>query len=227
MQGGAAGLGSAFGGIGSAAGLVLNLTTYYQMKDRAGLIGRVGLNPLLRGWRRQFPSLRLHLVGHSFGARLVTAAMAGEGASSLLPAESLALLQAAFSHYGFAQRWDGRQDGLFRGVLSGGALRGVGVISHSVHDIPVGMAYPLASRLAGQVAAGLGDAGDRYGGLGRNGAQKTPEAVKGTLAAEGSRYAFQSGKLHNLQADAFVKGHGDITGPALVSAVLQAITTLP
>jgi hypothetical protein len=225
QPGGAAGLGSAFSGIGAAAGNVLNLTTYYQMKERAGRIGRGGLNPLLRKWRAEVPSLRLHLVGHSFGARLVSAAMAGEGPATLLPADSLCLLQAAFSHYGFAQRWDGRHDGLFRRVLSGGGLRGPGVISHSVHDIPVGMAYPLASRLAGQVAAGLGDASDRYGGLGRNGAQKTPEAVAGTLLEPGRIYAFQAGKLHNLQADAFVKGHGDITGAQLVSAVLQAITT--
>src|SRR4029450_4507756 len=36
----------------------------------------------------------------------------------------------------------------------------------------VGIAYPVASRLAGTVASAFGDANDKFGGLGRNGAQK-------------------------------------------------------
>lgn len=222
-EGGAAGLGAVFSGIGSAAGNVLNLVTYYQMKERAGLVGRVGLNPLLRSLRQLQPNLRLHLVGHSFGGRLVTAAIAGDNATALLPVDSLALLQAAYSHYGLAQRWDGKQDGVFRPVLSGNALRGPGVITHTVNDKAVGLAYPLASLLAGQVAAGLGDANDKYGGLGRNGAQQTPEAQSTTLKEVGTAYGFQAGKLYNLRADAYVKGHGDITGPEVVHAVFQAM----
>lgn len=223
LEEGAAGLGSVFGGIGSAAGNVLNLTTYYQMKERAGLIGSVGLNPLLRALRQDHPSLRLHLAGHSFGGRLVTAAMAGDSEATLLRADSLSLLQAAYSHYGLAKQWDGTHDGFFRRVLSGHALQGPGVITHTVNDKAVGLAYPLASLLGGQVAAGLGDANDKYGGLGRNGAQKTPEAVGGLLKDVGTAYGFQAGKLHNLLADAYVKGHGDITGPQVVYAVFQAI----
>ena len=222
-QGGVAGLGDVFSGIGSAAGNVLNLMTYYQMKERAGLVGRVGLNPLLRQLRQEHPKLRLHLLGHSFGGRLVTAALAGDSDATLLRADSLALLQAAYSHYGLAKEWDGKQDGIFRRVLSSKALQGPGVITHTVNDKAVGLAYPLASLLGGQVAAGLGDANDNYGGMGRNGAQKTPEAESGVLSAVGTRYGLQPGKLRNLQADAYVKGHGDITGPQVVYAVFQAI----
>jgi hypothetical protein len=222
-EGGAAGLGAVFSGIGSAAGNVLNFTTYYQMKERAGLVGRVGVNPLLRSLQAAHPALRLHLVGHSFGGRLVTAAVAGENDAGLLKTDSLSLLQAAYSHYGLAEKWDGRQDGIFRRVLSGNALRGPGVITHTVNDKAVGIAYPLASLLAGQVAAGLGDENDRYGGMGRNGAQKTPEAQKATLKEVGADYGFKSGKLYNLLSDAYVKSHGDITGPQVVYAVFQAI----
>jgi hypothetical protein len=220
---GAASLGQWFRGIASAAGNVLNLTTYYQMKERAGLVGSVGLNPLLRKVRQEFPSLRLHLIGHSFGGRLVTAAMAGESEATMLQADSLALLQAAYSHYGLAKQWDGQHDGLFRRVLSGRALQGPAVITHTDNDKAVGVAYPLASLLGGQVAAGLGDATDKYGGIGRNGAQKTPEAVNETLKEVGTIYSFQTGRVHNLLADAYVHDHGDITGPEVVNAVFQAI----
>ena len=45
------------------------------MKDRAGVVGKHGLNPLLRGICAPLArTLRIHLVGHSFGGRLVTAA---------------------------------------------------------------------------------------------------------------------------------------------------------
>lgn len=219
---GAAGLGGAFSGVGAAARRVLNLTTYYQMKHRAGLVGVAGLNPLLRELQTLQPGLRLHLIGHSFGARLVTTAVAG---GELLPVQTLVLLQAAFSHYGLAQRWDGRQDGRFRRLLTERALAGPCLITHTANDTAVGLAYPLASLLAGQVAAGLGDANDRFGGMGRNGAQKTPEAIEGLLQSQGARYNFQGGKVHNLLADAHIQNHNDITGEAVVYAAFTAMGT--
>ena len=51
-----------------------------------------------------------------------------------------------------------------------------------------GLAYAIASRLARQVAIDIGGARDRYGGIGRNGALKTPGALDpGTLQAVGLR----------------------------------------
>ena len=46
--GGAAGIGQFFSGIKSGALNLLNLTTYYQMKERAGLVGSKGVNSLLK-----------------------------------------------------------------------------------------------------------------------------------------------------------------------------------
>ena len=57
------------------------------MKERAGKVGRGGVNPLLREIRAAAPDLRVHLVGHSFGGRLVTAAAMGRaGSQSVAPA---------------------------------------------------------------------------------------------------------------------------------------------
>jgi hypothetical protein len=139
---------------------------------------------------------------------------------------SLSLLQAAFSHYGFARNWDGKNnDGFFRRVVRGGAVAGPTVITCTPNDKAVGVAYPLATLVGGrdQLAAGLGDKDSKYGGIGRNGAQKTPEAKDLAMLDVGGAYALAPGKLHNLSADAFVKDHGDVANRQVVYAVLSAM----
>ena len=216
-------VGGLVSGIKAGAQKLLNLTTYYAMKERAGTVGAGGANSLLREVRAAHPALKLHLIGHSFGGRLVAAATAGpDGQSPVAPA-TVTLLQAAFSHYGFARDYDGDRDGFFRRVVDGGMVSGPILITCTKNDVAVGKLYPLASQIAGQVASALGDQNDRYGGIGRNGAQKTPEAVNGDLLDIGGAYAFVAGKLHNLKADAFIGGHSDITKPQVAHAVLSAV----
>lgn len=221
-EGGAAGLiGDLFGGITAAARRVLNFTTYYRMKARAGTVGRDGLAPALAKLRSRVPQLKVHLIGHSFGARLVTAS-----AHALAPGikvESLSLLQAAFSHNSFAERFNGRVDGFFRTMVSAGKVTGPLLITHTRNDRAVGIAYPLASRIAGQNAAGLGDREDPYGGLGRNGAIFTPEAQDGQLEATGHDYDLKGGRLYNLKADEFIVGHSDIAREQVAYALLSAV----
>jgi hypothetical protein len=50
---------------------VLRTLSYYEMKNRAGLIGQQGLGPLLANLAGPSGAPRIHLIGHSFGARLV------------------------------------------------------------------------------------------------------------------------------------------------------------
>jgi hypothetical protein len=206
-----------------AARNLLNFTTYYTMKQRAGTVGLTGLNPLLQKIRTQYPALKLHLVGHSFGGRLVTAAALGTGELPALKIETMSLLQTAFSHYGFAKDFEGSKDGFFRKVVENKGISGPILISHSKKDIAVGIAYPIASALAQDNATDFGDENDRFGGLGRNGAQRTKEAIKGLLLSVGSIYQFQSGKLHNLQADDIIEDHSDICKPQVAYAILTAV----
>ena len=222
-EGSAAGFSLSLSGIKAAAERFLNLTTYYQMKDRAGLVGARGLNPLLRELRADRKDTRIHLVGHSFGGRLVTAATVGEPGDEPVGLDTVSLLQAAFSHFGFASHYEGDKDGFFRRMVTDDMVRGPVIITHSVHDTAVGYAYPLASRLAGQNAAGLGDAGDRFGGIGRNGAQKTPEAINLQLQEAGKEYAFASPSVINLNADKVISDHSDIRNEPLAFAVLSAV----
>jgi hypothetical protein len=107
--GGGASLGAGGAGEGGpeAAGLldlvdprkVLRLLTVWRMKDRAGLVGRHGVGPLLRELLLT-SSARVHLVGHSFGAKVMLSALADE--SPQRPVRSMLLLQPAVSHLCFA-----------------------------------------------------------------------------------------------------------------------------
>ena len=224
-EGGAAFFGDLLSGIKAAARRIANFATYYQMKSRAGTVGRGGVAATLNLARERNGTLRIHLAGHSFGGRLVTAA-----ANSLHPGGApvtMSLLQAAFSHNGLAQRFDGDQNGAYRSIIDLKRISGPIVITHTKNDKAVGIAYPLASRIAFDNSAALGDANDPYGGMGRNGAQHTPE-VEGAEAelrkvVGDGHYAFVAGSVYNLNADAIITDHGDVASVPVANAVLNAI----
>jgi hypothetical protein len=224
--GGAAGFGDFLSGIKGGAMNFLNMTTYWKMKKRAGLVGERGLHGVLKELKSRHSNLSVHLVGHSFGGRLVAAAARGPDGEPAVPVKSMSLLQAAFSHNGFATKFDGKRDGYFRSVVSGHSVSGPIIITHTVNDKAVGTAYPLASRINRDDAAGLGDKDDPFGGIGRNGAQHTAEAVAGELKARGEKYTFQAGKLHNLKADKFIADHGDVRNPAVANAIVNVIAAV-
>jgi pimeloyl-ACP methyl ester carboxylesterase len=214
-----------FTGMRSGARRLLNLLTYWKMKHRAGLIGMTGLAPSLHQFREPLPNLRLHLVGHSFGGRLMSAAARGRKSSDPnLSIASMTLLQAAFSHHGFAEDYEGGKDGFFRRVLADHRVEGPILITHTSNDAPNAWAYPLASRLAGDKAAAfLGGKNDLYGSIGRNGAQKTPEATDEELLATDEVYAFAPGVVHNLEASKFIGDHGDVEGLEVGHAIVSAV----
>lgn len=208
------------GGLLGTGRSLLNYTTFYEMKTRAGSIGATGLAPVLQD--RVIGRTRLHLVGHSFGARLVTAAATSLPTSAAV--RSISLLQGAFSHYAFAHDWAPGQDGMFRRLVTSNRLTGPMLVTHTRNDTAVGVAYALASRIAGQVATAIGDASSRYGGLGSNGAQLTPEAVPGQLLDVTDNYSLAAGKVYNLRADDFIADHGAVKGPQVAHAILTAVT---
>ena len=210
-------------GVKAAALNLLNFITYYQMKDRAGVVGQKGLYQVLRKLRERRPNLKLHLMGHSFGSRLLSAAVNGPDDQPALQVNSLTMLQAAFSHNGFAERFDGKRNGFFRRVVAEHRVSGPILISHTPNDTAVGLVYPIASRLVGQNASAIGDKNDPFGSMGRNGAQKTPEAIEGKLLDVGGAYSFKAGKVYNLSADEWIKNHSDISNRQVAYALLAAI----
>jgi hypothetical protein len=227
--GGAAGLRDVLGGIKSGFLHLLNYTTYYLMKARAGDVGEKGVEPLIARLRGGRPDLRIHMIGHSFGCRLVSAAVNKLPENEQSRPDTVTLLQGAFSHNGFALE-GGVPRGAFRDVVEKRKVRGPIVITHTRNDKAVGTAYPIASRINGVKAAALGDADDIFGGLGSNGTQTadtTPERVMATLLPVGQSYPFTNGAKsstpYNLKADDFIKGHSDIQKPEVAFALATAM----
>ena len=155
----------------------------------------------------------------------MTASLLGTESGVAVNVNSMSLLQAAFSHNGFALDYDGSSDGFFRLVVAPARrVLGPTMITYTKHDRAVGIAYPLASRLAGQVASAIGDADDKYGALGRNGAIKTPEAFTRPMLEVGKDYdGLADHQVHNLESEAFISGHSDVRGEEIGEVIVQAI----
>jgi hypothetical protein len=226
--GAAAGFGDPFGRLWKGAKEALRQLTYFEMKKRAGVVGKDGLGPVLGRLTAAAPGLRIHLLGHSFGARLVSFALAGLPDPGASPVRSLYLLQGAFSHFAFADALpdDPGRAGALKGMASrvGGPL----VASFSVHDLAVGKLYPLASLSSRDDAAAVEDLLFRWGGIGFDGAQAV-QAAEVDLGPVGASYPFQPGRFLNLNSGAIVNrggppagAHSDIFHPELVWAGLAA-----
>ncbi|WP_205614284.1 serine-threonine protein kinase [Streptomyces dangxiongensis] len=211
---------------------LLRQLTYHQMKGRAGTVGERGLGPLLGRLAAVAPGVRVHLVGHSFGGRLVAFALRGlpEGVDTV---KSVTLLQGAFSHYAFTARLPHAPD-------RAGALRdrqrrvdGPLVCCYSHFDAALGTFYPLASRLAGDDRSCVGSEiaavlGPRWGALGHDGVQGVPGTARLDLAAALSGALPASGCV-NVDAASVVRrggaptgAHSDIVHPELARLVMAA-----
>ncbi|WP_406166996.1 serine-threonine protein kinase [Streptomyces sp. NBC_00996] len=212
---------------------LLRQATYYAMKRRAGTVGERGLGRAIGQLAKAAPDVRVHLVGHSFGGRLVSFALRGlpEGVRTV---KSVTLLQGAFSHYAFAARLP--HDARASGVLDGQQNRidGPLVCCYSHFDSALGKIYPLASRMAGDsrtVAAGfdIGRAlGAQWGAMGHDGVQAVAGTKSYTLADALSTRLPTSGCV-NIDAAAVVRhggppsgAHSDICHRQLARVVLAA-----
>ncbi|MGV9880338.1 serine-threonine protein kinase [Streptomyces sp. NPDC003006] len=146
---------------------LLRQGTYYAMKRRAGAVGQLGLGPAIGLLAADVSGIRVHLIGHSFGARLVSYALRGMPAD-VRAVKSVTLLQGAFSHYAFAERLphDRSRGGALHGVQH--RIDGPLISCHSRHDDALGRLYPLASKLAGDSTSFL-NLFERWGAIGYDG----------------------------------------------------------
>lgn len=207
----------------------LRTASYYEMKNRAGVIGRDGLGPLLGSLATD--GLRVHLLGHSFGARLVSFSLLGLPPGRPSPVASLTLIQGAFSHFSFAAPLP--VDSSRNGFLAGFSDRVAGPLlsTFSAADRAVGWWYPAASMLSHSDSETAVDLTYRWGGMGHDGFQQDG-AEPLDLLGPGAAYAFQAGRFYRLRSDAviaqdtspFSGAHSDICHPEVVWAVLAGAT---
>lgn len=224
MADGQRGIGDAVGSVFGRVGQFLNVTTWYLMKRRSGTVGAAGVADVVRALKTARPSMNVHLVGHSLGGRLMAACAKALATPPPVKADSLMLLEAAFSHFGFSADNGKGEPGYFREVIAHRVVKGPFLSTFSAEDTVVGRVYAIASRLARDRTREVGDAQDPFGGIGRNGSQRTDEAVSGRLLAPGGTYAFAPGVLTNLDGSGgLIKDHSDVTNEAVTYAFASAL----
>jgi hypothetical protein len=230
-QGGAVGFTDNFKKLWSGAKDVFRVGTYWQMKKRAGVVGQSGLGKLVARLASDNSALRVHLLGHSFGARLVSFSLAGLPDSMTGPAspvKSLFLLQGAFSHHAFADHlpFDATRSGALKGMAQ--RVDGPLLTTHSLRDYAVGTSYPAASMANGEDAAAFENVSDRWGAMGHDGAQAV-NATKLPLSPVGTVYPFAKASWINLDGNKIIihgslpsGAHSDIVHPETAWASLAA-----
>src|SRR5262249_39681922 len=156
----------------------IRMFTVRQMKDRAGVVGARGVAPLLVELLRG-SNAKIHLIGHSYGGKVVLTALC---VPPDLPriVDSVLLLQPAVSHLCFAKNFRNRpgQGGY---VAAADRVRLPILSTFSTHDFPLRRVFHLALNRAGDLAelkiAGPGDPPSIYAALGGYGPRRAGEAV--------------------------------------------------
>ena len=222
--GGTRGIGDVAGKIAGGVGQFLNLTKWYVMKDRSGTVGATGVTEAVRTLRASYPSLRIHVVGHSLGGRLAASCAKALAAAPKVQLDSLTLLEAAFSHFGFSANNGHDTAGFFRDVIVQQVVKGPFVSTFSAEDTVVGKAYSIMSRFARDNTRGIGDEHDEFGGIGRNGPLLTTEVSTTRLNNAGTSYQFKDRVINNLDGSGgLIKNHGDVTSEAVTYAFASAV----
>jgi hypothetical protein len=186
----------------------LQLYTYWQMKQRAGLVGGSGVRQLIARLQKEFPTATVHLIGHSFGCKVMLSAVTADEALPR-PADTLVLLQGAVSFQAFADQVvgiDPAAPGGYRQATE--RVKGPIIVTFSDRDLAVKDAYPVASQLARQIGEVDRPASKFvekkwYQGLGASGiCGRTP--IK--MYAEGGAYNFDNG-LYSIDATNYISEH--------------------
>jgi pimeloyl-ACP methyl ester carboxylesterase len=204
---------------------IVRLATVLIMKDRAGVVGASGVSDLLTSVRAANKDVRIHLIGHSYGCRVLLSALCHPADAQAVTVDSTLLLQPAISCYCFAP------SGAIPGMSGPGGYheapqrcRGPVVATYSAHDIPLTRFFHFAARRAADLGeakiAGLPPS--RYAALGGYGPQgvaaRPVDAVKPPTS-----YAFGGPGIVGLRGDALIGGHGDVTSRATAWMLLNQV----
>ena len=184
----------------------------------------LGSRDAVREFRKSCPDVRVHLVGHSLGGRLMAGCVKALGEAPRLQVDSLTLLEAAFSHFGFSADNGQGVPGFFRDVIVNQIVKGPFVSTFSSEDTVVGYAYAVMSRLARDNTRGIGDASMNLVvsvATGRSRPKKLRTRCSGNRQR---RTEYKPGVINNLDGSGgFIKNHGDVTNEAVTYAFASAV----
>lgn len=189
---------------------IIRKATVYIMKDRAGLVGSTGAAALLRDALASH-AIRVHLTGHSYGAKLVLSALAELPSPQRVT--SVLLLQPAISARCFARRIEagGDRPGGYRAVLDKMVLPLF--TTFSPHDRALGSFYPLALRRGRDLGEVAGIPGP-FAALGAVGPQGMAQDEVLTTQILGPPAVYPQAapgvRVCALDGSAGIMGHGDV-----------------
>lgn len=213
---------------------ILRMGSVWKMKDRAGAVGTHGVGPVLKDVLTQTKA-HVHLVGHSFGARVMLSALVSQQDSGR-NVHSMLLLQPAVNRWCFATDVAGTgQVAGYQRVLDRVDIPIVTTLSvkdKALHDF-----FHLAVRgdSLGEIdTAGVGDT-DRYGALGGYGPSGLGDLLQKEDAHKaGTAYDLKGPKKMvavdgSLQLDGktAIDGHGDISNSVTWWALHSLVAATP
>ncbi|CAG9180897.1 hypothetical protein LMG23992_04335 [Cupriavidus laharis] len=211
----------------------LRQLSFWTMKKRAQTVGEQGVHALVNRLLESLPDARVHLMGHSFGCIVMSAALGGPGGTAALrrPVDSCVLVQGAMSLWAYAPSIPVRPDsaGYCHRLLPDGKLRGPLVVTRSRHDTAVCELYPWAAGVAGQVAFEAAQAYPTFGAIGAFGIQGVGTAADTAMLDIDGRYVMPGGRVLNVEASDYIchksgisGAHNDISGPQVAHLIWQA-----
>jgi hypothetical protein len=196
----------------------IRIASVLQMKDRAGTVGFRGVGPELVSKLLSANTLRVHLIGHSYGSKVMLSSLCVQAPAH--SAASLLLLEPAVSYLCFGENLDGKgRRGGYRDALDRVSQPILSTFSSA--DAPLTKFFHLAvirnsdwgeARIAGEPPnkfAALGGFGP--GGL-RSGESRTlevlsPDLPPGNLYPRGAPGI----KIYGLNgSNGQINGHGDV-----------------
>jgi len=214
----------------------LRVLTFWEMKRRACSFGETAAADLLERLQHAAEGCRFHVMGHSFGCIVASAAVAGARGTPdpRRGVDTLVLAQGAMSLWSFCADIPARpgHDGYFYRVVGDHLVRGSTVVTTSTHDRAVRVFYPLGAGARGQVAYGGRADLPVYGGVGTFGVRGPGIDTKDEdLRRVDGNYPLRPGVVYNLNADAVIAvsagisgAHSDICHPEVARAVWRAVS---
>lgn len=215
---------------------IIRLASVLQMKDRAGVVGFRGVGPLLgrvlsAASANETPA-RVHLVGHSYGCKVVLSALASLPDEPVNQVRSTLLLQPAVSYLALADTIpDLGQPGGYAVDKRRVALPITATWSR--HDAPLRTFFALAVRRASDLgdqnigAAGRDEPPSRFAAMGGYGPYEEGDVADIDVLdpASGTRYPLDSGaEVLAIDGTTRISGHGDVTNPATSWALYNLVT---